>query len=85
MRRASRINDQVVGQAIAALHAGASETEIADLVERLFREKGANRSSEGQSGLLRPQWRRPHHGPDGTRLREGDSVVLDIFIPIGRY
>lgn len=85
MRRASRINDQVVGQAIAALHAGASETEIADLVERLFREKGANRSSEGQLVCFGPNGADPHHGPDGTRLREGDSVVLDIFIPIGRY
>ena len=85
MRRASRINDQVVGQAIAALHAGASETEIADLVERLFQEKGANRSSEGQLVCFGPNGADPHHGPDGTRLREGDSVVLDIFIPIGRY
>ena len=61
MRRASRINDQVVGQAIAALHAGASETEIADLVERLFREKGANRSSEGQLVCFGPNGADPHH------------------------
>ena len=58
---------------------------IADLVERPFQEKGANRSSEGQLVCFGPNGADPHHGPDGTRLREGDSVVLDIFIPIGRY
>ncbi len=27
----------------------------------------------------------PHHGPNETRIKVGDSVVMDIFIPIQRY
>ena len=69
MRRASQINDQVVEAAIAAVRAGAVESELAAYVEGLYRQHGAD----------------PHHAPNGTVLRDGDSVVLDIFIPIRRY
>ena len=37
LRRASRINDGVMAAAIGAIHAGATETELADLVERTMK------------------------------------------------
>lgn len=85
MRHASRINDQVVEQAIAAVQAGARESELAQLVERLFKENGADHSGEGQLVCFGPNGADPHHGPGDTVIREGDSVVLDIFVPIRRY
>ena len=85
LRRASRINDGVMAAAIGAIHAGATETELADLVERTFRAQGADRSSEGQLVCFGPNGADPHHSPNDTVLRRGDSVVLDIFIPIRRY
>lgn len=85
MRHASRINDGVMAAAIGAIHAGATEAELADLVERTFRAQGADRSSEGQLVCFGPNGADPHHGPNDTVLRRGDSVVLDIFIPIRRY
>src|SRR5699024_4577817 len=48
MRHASRINDQVVEQVIAAVKEGAVERELAAYVESLYRQHGADRSSEGQ-------------------------------------
>ena len=85
MRRASRINDQVVEAAIAAVAEGARESELAALVEQLFRQHGADRSSEGQLVCFGPNGADPHHAPNDTVIREGDSVVMDIFIPIQRY
>ena len=72
MRHASRVNDQVVEQAIAAVKAGAVESELAAYVESLYRQHGPNGAD-------------PHHAPNGTVIKDGDSVVLDIFIPIRRY
>ena len=85
MRRASQINDQVVEAAIAAVKAGAVESELAAYVEGLYRQHGADRSGEGQLVCFGPNGADPHHAPNGTVLRDGDSVVLDIFIPIRRY
>mgnify|MGYP000458881069 CR=1 FL=1 len=85
MRRASRINDQVVEAAIAAVAEGARESELAALVEQLFRQHGADRSSEGQLVCFGPNGADPHHAPSDTVIQEGDSVVMDIFIPIQRY
>ena len=85
MRRASRINDQVMAAAIQAIHAGATENELAGLVEKRFKDHGADRSSEGQLVCFGPNGADPHHGPNNTVIKRGDSVVMDIFIPIGRY
>ena len=85
MRVASRINDGVVEKAIAAIHEGVREDEISTLVERLFKEAGADHSSEGQLVCFGPNGADPHHGPNSTVIKDGDSVVLDIFIPIHRY
>ena len=85
MQQASRINDQVVEAAIAALHEGVQEQEMAALVENLYRAQGADRSSEGQLVCFGPNAADPHHAPNSTPLREGDCAVLDLFIPIRRY
>ena len=85
MRRASKINDQVMAATIQAIHAGATENELAGLVEKLFKDHGADRSSEGQLVCFGPNGADPHHGPNDTVLKRGDSVVMDIFIPIQRY
>ena len=85
MRHASLVNDKVVEAAIAALKGGVSEIEIAELVEKLFAENGANRYGEGQLVCFGAGGADPHHGPNETKLKAGDSVVLDIFKPINRY
>lgn len=85
MRHASLVNDKVVEAAIAALKEGVSEIEMAEYVEKLFAENGANRYGEGQLVCFGANGADPHHGPDNTLLKAGDSIVLDIFKPIQRY
>lgn len=85
MRAASAINDRVMAQAVRELREGVTEAEMASRVEALFRENGAERSDEGQLVCFGPNGADPHHGPENTPLRPGDSIVLDIFTPINRY
>ena len=85
MRRASAINDQVMAAAIAGIHSGIREQELATLVEAEYAARGADRSTEGQLVCFGPNGADPHHAPNDTVIRPGDSVVMDIFIPIQRY
>ncbi len=84
LARSSRMNDEVMAAAIAALREGIRENEVASLVNREFSARGAD--CEGvQLICFGPNGADPHHGADNTALKPGDSVVLDIFTPIGRY
>ena len=84
LRRASRINDAVMEAAVQALHEGATEAEMAALVEERFRQAGAGRG-EGQLVCFGANGADPHHAPGSAVLQKGDSVTFDIFIPIPRY
>lgn len=85
LRAASKINDLVVSEMIAAVREGAVESDLATLVEQKFRANGADHSSEGQLVCFGPNGADPHHEPNGTVLKTGDSIVFDIFVPIKRY
>ncbi len=80
----SAINDQVMGQAIQALSGGVREHETAALINRLFLQAGADREGT-QVVCFGANGADPHHSPDNTSLQAGDSVVLDLFTPIGHY
>ncbi|MGI6497306.1 MAG: M24 family metallopeptidase [Oscillospiraceae bacterium] len=84
MRHSSAINDQVIAEAISALRPGVRENELASLVNRAFLARGAD--CEGvQLVCFGANGADPHHSGDGTVLRPGDSVIFDLFTPIGRY
>ena len=54
------------------------------MVENLYQKEGGNRG-EGVIVSFGANGADPHHSPDQTVLRQGDSVVLDLFMPIRRY
>jgi Xaa-Pro dipeptidase len=84
LRANSLINDKVMASAIALLREGVTENELASAVNKLFLQHGAD--GEGpQLVCFGAGGADPHHSPDGTALRPGDSVTIDIFTPIGRY
>lgn len=85
MRAASRLNDQAVETAIAAVVEGARESEVAAAVDAFYRAHGADRSGEGQLVCFGPNGADPHHAPNGTVVKTGDSVVMDLFVPFSRY
>lgn len=84
LRHSSAVNDQVMAAAISALREGVRENELASLVNREFLARGAD--CEGvQLVCFGANGADPHHSGDGTVLRPGDSVIFDIFTPVGRY
>lgn len=89
MRRASEMTDDVFAQVIKSLKVGVTEFDIAEEIERLFQEAGADHLSF-QTGIV-------FAGPDrgrldgvtrakGTRkLDPGDSVTFDFGCQLDGY
>lgn len=84
MRAASRVNDAVMAQAIAALAAGISESEMVGVVGDLHVKHGAD-GALPQLICFGAGSSEPHHESGPATLQEGDSVILDIFAPVRRY
>lgn len=84
MRHSSRMNDEVMALAISAVHEGAKENELASLINAEYLRRGAD--CEGpQLVCFGANGADPHHAPDFSVLKPGDSIVFDIFTPINRY
>ena len=84
MRAASRNNDQVMEEIIASIGPGVRENALAAQVNQLFLRHGADREVT-QLVCFGPNGADPHHEADGTEIKPGDSVIFDIFTPMGRY
>jgi len=83
MRHASQVNDKVMGEIQKQVRAGVAENELAAEVNRLYRENGG--TAGPQLVCFGPNGADPHHGGDKTVIKRGDSVIFDIFAPVGRY
>lgn len=84
MRKSSQVNDQVMEKAISALCEGMRENELASLINCEFLARGADFENT-QLVCFGANGSDPHHASDSSVLKPGDSIVLDIFAPIGRY
>lgn len=85
MRKASEINDAVMAETVRAIREGMTEEELCAVTEAAYAGYGADRSSEGLILSFGPNGADPHHAPCGDRLKRGQSIVMDIYRPIGRY
>ncbi len=78
MRRSSQINDACMEKLAAFIHEGVTEKECAKYLVSCYEEYGC----EGQSfdGIVSfgANAADPHHSPDGTVVKEGDCIVIDI-------
>ena len=84
LRRNSLINDEVVETIISQVKEGVVEQKLAAEVNRLYLERGADCEAT-QIAAFGPNCADPHAVPNDTVVKEGDSVLFDIFSPIGRY
>lgn len=78
MRAASRINDTVMEETAAFIHDGVTEKEIADYLVSRYAFYGCEGVSFDPIVSFGGNAADPHHMPDGTVIKEGDCVVLDI-------
>lgn len=78
MRTVSRINDQCMEKAAAFLREGITEIECAEYISRLYKEAGADGFSFDTIVSFGAHAADPHHDPDGTKLKAGDCIVIDM-------
>lgn len=78
MRAASAVNDEAMAQFCALLDEGVTEREVADQLERIYRDLGASGHSFAPIVCFGASAADPHHEPDDTRLAPGDAVLFDV-------
>ena len=75
---AARLNDEVMLRIKNEVREGVTELELADKLDRIYRELGAQELSFPSIVCFGANAADPHHSPDGTALKEGDCVLFDI-------
>ena len=78
MRISSRMNVEVCTRIGEALHEGVTEKEIQALYNQIALELGSEGPSFTPLICFGPNGAEPHHDSDGTRLKRGDTVIMDV-------
>ncbi len=78
MRRASAINDEAMGRLIRHFRKGVTEKEMAETLAGIYKELGADGFSFEPIIAFAGNGAEGHHELDDTKLKEGDSIVVDI-------
>ena len=85
MRKASHANDKIMEQLIPLTGKGYSEIELNKLVREMYAKAGHSDVSFDPITAYGKSGASPHHTPDGTKGKRGDSVVLDIGGILNNY
>ena len=78
MSQASATNDKAMAQFKELVHEGATELEIAEKLEGIYRSLGASGHSFDPIVSFGANAADPHHMPDSTVLKTGDVVLFDV-------
>lgn len=84
MRRASQASDRAIAATIAQIREGMREDELEGIFSGYAREFGDG-NSFAPITCFGPNCAEPHHDNDGTRLKRGDSIILDVGVIVDRY
>ena len=85
MRTASRMNDEITRRTIEGLREGMTELEACQLYLDNAKAVGADGPSFEPLVCFGPNCAEPHHSSDNTRLKPGDSVIIDVGALHKRY
>ena len=85
MRVSSRMNVEVCGRIAQALSEGVTEKEIQSLYNKIALELGASGPSFTPLICFGPGGADPHHDSDQTKLKLGDTVIMDVGLIWQRY
>lgn len=78
MRESSKLNDEVLRRTIESLREGMTEIEVAAIYEQNAKDVGASGCSFPALICFGANCAEPHHVSDNTKLKKGDSVILDV-------
>lgn len=85
LRDASHMNDEATRRTIAGIHEGITEIELQDLYTKNAKAVGGAGNSFAPITCFGPNCAEPHHDNDGTRIKSGDSVIIDVGLLYNRY
>lgn len=78
MRTSSKINDRVMKKLCKELKEGYTEKYYSRLLAEIYEEEGAQGFSFDPILAFGANAADPHHEPDTTKLKKGESLVIDI-------
>ena len=78
MLESSRKNVEVCRRTQEALREGMTENEVQDIYKEIAAELGASGPSFEPLICFGANCAEPHHGSDGTKLKKGDAVIIDV-------
>ncbi len=85
MRRASRVNDEVMLAVEAFLHEGVTEKQVAQFIASEYARHGAQSFSFPAIVSFGGHAADPHHIADDTPLAAGDCIVIDMGCKLDGY
>lgn len=78
MRKASQINDHAMAEFAKNIHAGITEIQLTESMEKIYRSFGAEGYSFEPLVAFGKNAAEGHHAPDHTPLKDGDCIILDV-------
>lgn len=85
MKESSRINDAAMAEFKKLPKEGITELEIADQMLDIYKKLGAEAYSFDPIVAFGRNAADPHHMPDETKLKEGDTVLFDVGCKYHNY
>lgn len=85
LRRAQKIGDAVFEAVLPQIREGMTDRELQRILNGLFIEYGAQRTSHDFLVVFGPDTAYPHGSPNGRRLSPGDFIMMDMGTPIDGY
>ncbi len=85
IRKANAITKRAILQVQKNLKVGVTEKDVARQFGNLILEMGADSISFDSIVCFGKNAALPHHGPDETKLRYGDIVLIDVGVKVRNY
>ena len=85
MRESSLMNDEAMRRTIKNVREGMTELELQDAYLKNAKAVGGDGSSFSPITCFGANCAEPHHDNDETRLKKGDSVIIDVGLMHKRY
>ncbi|MBE5772838.1 MAG: aminopeptidase P family protein [Clostridiales bacterium] len=85
MLESSQKNVEVCRRTMEALQEGMTENEVQEIYIKIASELGTSGPSFEPLVCFGANCAEPHHASDGTKLKKGDAVILDVGVLWNRY
>ncbi|MBP1559133.1 MAG: aminopeptidase P family protein [Oscillospiraceae bacterium] len=85
MRASSAINDRVMLKVEAYIKEGMTEKQISEFIQAEYTAEGSDSLAFAPIVSFGAHAADPHHDPDGTTLKAGDCIVIDMGCRKDRY